>query len=213
MRRAPPVAFAWAAVLGVVGAVTAAASSAIAAQMANLSPETVQTFRSALPIDVTTPAGLLEFGIVQVGFLALGPAAATLVSGWADDESSGRLGVLLATPLTRARWAAAGGVGVYVAIGLITALLGPAAQRPLEGRAAYRRWLAAAAAWPGRNPCQGRAAPTHSARLRRIHLGRVGEEVASRSSRGQKLPSRSTLRCSRAIFATLTRRAEVRCSG
>lgn len=180
MRRAPARGIRGAAVLGVVGAVTAAASSAIAAQMANLSPETVQTFRSALPIDVTTPAGLLEFGIVQVGFLALGLAAATLVSGWADDESSGRLGVLLATPLTRARWAAAGGVGVYVAIGLITALLGPAAQRPLEGRAAYRRWLAAAAAaWPGRNPCQGRAAPTHSARLRRIHLGRVGEEVAS----------------------------------
>jgi polyether ionophore transport system permease protein len=119
-----PTAAAWAAVLGIVGAVSAAASSGIAAQMANVSPETAQLFRSVLPVDVTTPAGLLEFGIIQVGFLITGFAAATLVSGWAADETSGRLEVLLATPLTRARWAAAGGLGVYAAIGLITVALG-----------------------------------------------------------------------------------------
>jgi ABC-2 type transport system permease protein len=114
----------WAAGMGIVGAVAAAASSAIAGQMANLSPETVRLFRAGvLPIDVTTPEGLLEFGIIQVGFLVIGFAAATLVSGWAADETAGRLDVLLATPLTRSRWAVAGGLGVYLAIALITAVL------------------------------------------------------------------------------------------
>jgi ABC-2 type transport system permease protein len=45
-------------------------------------------------------------------------------SGKATDETSGRLEVLLATTLTRARWAVAGGAGVFVAIALSTAFLG-----------------------------------------------------------------------------------------
>lgn len=116
-------ALAWGAILGIVGAVCTAASPAIAGQMAKLSPETVQLFREGLPVDPTTAAGLLEFGIIQVGYLAVGFAAVTLVSGWAADETSGRLEMLLATPLTRARWAAAGGFGVYLALGLIVVVL------------------------------------------------------------------------------------------
>jgi ABC-2 type transport system permease protein len=119
-----PTALGWAAGTGIVGAVAAAASSAIAGQMANLSPETVRLFRAGvLPIDVTTPEGLLEFAIIQVGFLVIGFSAATLVSVWAADETAGRLDVLLATPLTRSRWAVAGGLGVYLAIALITVAL------------------------------------------------------------------------------------------
>ena len=47
-----------------------------------------------------------------------GLAAATLVAKWASDETSGRLEILLASPLSRIRWDLAGGLATLVAIGL-----------------------------------------------------------------------------------------------
>ncbi len=47
-----------------------------------------------------------------------GLAAATFVAGWAADETSGRLEMLLATPLSRLRWALAGGFGMLVNVAI-----------------------------------------------------------------------------------------------
>jgi ABC-2 type transport system permease protein len=59
----------------------------------------------------------LEFGLVLVGL-----AAATLVGRWTSDESSGRLDMLLATPMTRARWVLGGGAGVLGGLAVIVVL-------------------------------------------------------------------------------------------
>jgi ABC-2 type transport system permease protein len=57
-----------------------------------------------------------------MGVILAGLAAATFVSGWASDETSGRLEMLLATPLERLRWAVAGGVGMLVNVIVFVAL-------------------------------------------------------------------------------------------
>jgi ABC-2 type transport system permease protein len=59
----------------------------------------------------------VEFGLVLVGL-----AAATLVGGWASDETSGRLEFLLATPLSRWRWVTGGGFGILGAIVVVVIL-------------------------------------------------------------------------------------------
>ena len=49
-------------------------------------------------------------------------AAATLIAGWASDETSGRTEMLLATPLSRARWALSGGLGMFVNVAIFLAI-------------------------------------------------------------------------------------------
>ena len=67
--------------------------------------------------------GFLQLAFVFFGFILAGFAAATLVSGWASDEGSGRLDSLLTTPLARGRWAVSGGLGVYAVLAVLTAIL------------------------------------------------------------------------------------------
>ena len=55
----------------------------------------------------------------------------TLVSGWASDEGSGRLEMLLTTPMARSRWATSGGAGVMLAIAVLTVFHVP--HRPKYG--------------------------------------------------------------------------------
>lgn len=74
-------------------------------------------------IDLTTSGGFLQLTFVEFGFILAGFASATLVAGWASDESGGRLELLLTAPLARARWAVLSGLGVFAAIGVMTALL------------------------------------------------------------------------------------------
>ena len=57
------------------------------------------------------------------GFILAGFAASTLVNGWASDETEGRFEMLLTTPMSRARWALLGGLGLYAAIAVFTLLL------------------------------------------------------------------------------------------
>ena len=54
-------------------------------------------------IDLTTAGGFLQLVFVELGFIVVGFAAATLVGGWASDETSGRLELVLASPLDRRR--------------------------------------------------------------------------------------------------------------
>jgi ABC-2 type transport system permease protein len=88
------------------------------------SPELDQIFRDVVPgVDMTTAGGFLQFAFVQVGCIVVGFAAATLVAGWASDETSGRLEMLLATPLGHGSWAILSGLGVYAAIAALTVIL------------------------------------------------------------------------------------------
>ncbi len=117
-----PVALAWGLGLGIFGLVMAAASRSLADQIAK-SPEIARTFRDIFPtFDLASAGGFLQL-LVQLEFIVAGFAAATLVAGWASDETSGRLEMLLAAPLGRSRWAILSGLGVYAAIAVMTVVM------------------------------------------------------------------------------------------
>ena len=116
-----PVALGWAVGLGVFALAMAGASRSVADSFAR-SPDIERTFTTIFPnFNVATAGGLLQL-LISLAFIVVGFAACTLVSGWASDESSGRLDMLLATPLARSRWAVSSGLGVYAAIAVMTAI-------------------------------------------------------------------------------------------
>ena len=115
------ISLAWGIGLGFFGFGIAAISRSLADSFHTMSPASVKIFHDVFPLfDISTAGGFLQVVFVQLGFIVVGFAAATLVSGWASDETSGRLEMLLATPLARASWAVSGGLGVYLAIVLMT---------------------------------------------------------------------------------------------
>jgi len=119
-----PASLAWGLGLGIFGLAIAAASRSLAIEFHKLSPSTIDVFRSVLPnFDITSAGGFLQLVFVQLGFIVVGFAAATLVAGWASDETSGRLEMLLSTPLARMPWAMSGGLGAYLAIAVMTIVL------------------------------------------------------------------------------------------
>ncbi len=121
-----PSALAWGIGVGVYGVVMAAASSSLLDALA-ASPGLAEIFRNLIPgIDVTTAAGFLQLAFADVGFVLIGLAATTFVAGRSSDEVAGRLELQLTTPLTPARWAAASGLAVWLAIAVVTILLGAA---------------------------------------------------------------------------------------
>jgi ABC-2 type transport system permease protein len=116
-----PVAIGWAIGLGVFGLVMAGASRSLADEF-NKSPDLAKTFATIFPdFNIATAGGFLQL-LISLAYIVVGFAAATLVSGWASDESSGRLEMLLATPLARSRWAISSGLGVFAAILVMTAI-------------------------------------------------------------------------------------------
>ncbi len=121
-----PAALAWGVGLGTYGLLMAAASRPLLDALAS-SPGMAEIFRGLIPgIDMTTAAGFLQLAFADLGFVLIGLAAATFVAGRSSDESAGRLELQLATPLTRARWALASGAAVWLAVALVTVLLGAA---------------------------------------------------------------------------------------
>jgi ABC-2 type transport system permease protein len=119
-----PTALAWGIGLGVFGLVIAGASGSLADAFKDLSPDTLAIFKNVFPnLDITSAGGFLQLVFIQLGFIIVGFAAATLVAGWASDESSGRLELLIATPLGRAAWAVRSGIGLYLAIAAMTVVL------------------------------------------------------------------------------------------
>ncbi len=113
---------AWSLGLGIFTIAMAAISKSLADDVAK-SPDLVKTFGQIFPsFAITTAGGFLQL-MIQLEYIVVGFAAATLVAGWASDETSGRLEMLLSTPLARPRWAILSGLGVYVAIVVMTALM------------------------------------------------------------------------------------------
>jgi ABC-2 type transport system permease protein len=117
-----PLAFWWGIGIGLMGFVFGAAAPSFAATLKDLSPDTLNIFKAAFPqIDLLSGAGaFLQLAFITFGLILAGFATATLVKGWASDETEGRLEVLLSTPMSRAKWALRGGLGLYAAIGVMT---------------------------------------------------------------------------------------------
>jgi ABC-2 type transport system permease protein len=87
------------------------------------SPQFIELLSTAFPnVDYASAGGFLQLLFVEFGVILAGLAAAGFVGGWASDETSGRLEMVLATPLARARWAIAGGIGMLVSVGVFVAL-------------------------------------------------------------------------------------------
>jgi ABC-2 type transport system permease protein len=121
-----PTATAWGIGLGLYGVLMAAASRSLLDTL-KASPAMADIFRNLIPgIDITTAAGFLQLAFADIGFVLIGLATATFIAIRSSDETSGRLELQLATPLTRVRWAAASGVAVWLAILLVTGLLAAA---------------------------------------------------------------------------------------
>ncbi|MFL5681149.1 MAG: ABC transporter permease subunit [Chloroflexota bacterium] len=116
-----PTAIGWGIGLGIFGLLIAGSAGPFVKQL-SASADFSRLLGSLFPgIDFATVGGFLQLLFLEFGFILGGLAAATLVAGWASDETSGRLELLLATPLARARWAAASGLGVLVDIGVVVA--------------------------------------------------------------------------------------------
>jgi ABC-2 type transport system permease protein len=121
-----PGGLAWGLGLGAYGLLMAAASGSML-DMLEKSPEIADIFRRLIPgIDITTTAGFLQLAFADFGFVLIALTATTFVAARSSDETSGRLELQLATPLTRARWAVASGIAVWFAMALVTAFLGAA---------------------------------------------------------------------------------------
>jgi putative exporter of polyketide antibiotics len=117
-----PLTLAWSLGLGVFTLAMAAISKSLADDVAK-SPDLLKTFSQIFPsFGITTAGGFLQL-MIQLEYIVVGFAAATLVSGWASDETSGRLEMLLSTQLARPRWAILSGLGVYAGIIVMTAIM------------------------------------------------------------------------------------------
>jgi ABC-2 type transport system permease protein len=116
-----PFALAWGFGIGVFGLALAAISRFLADRFGE-SPDIQSTFGNIFPTtDVSSATSFLQL-LIQLVFIVAGFAAATFVAGWASDETSGRLEMLLTTPMSRGRWAALSGIGAYLATAVMTVL-------------------------------------------------------------------------------------------
>lgn len=117
-----PSALAWGIGLGLFGLAIAGSGSSFVEQLAN-SPDFQRLLSTIFPgTDIASVGGFLQLLFVDFGLILAGLAAATLVAGWASDETSGRLELLLATPLGRRRWLVSGGIGMVAGVAVVMAL-------------------------------------------------------------------------------------------
>jgi ABC-2 type transport system permease protein len=118
-----PLALAWGIGVGAYAAVIATTGQAMADTFKQF-PSLEQIIRTLYPtIDYTSAGGVLQLAFVQFATVILGLAMATIVSGWASDEATGRLDVVLSTPLTRIGWTVRSGLGVYAAIVILAVIV------------------------------------------------------------------------------------------
>jgi ABC-2 type transport system permease protein len=122
-----PAAVAWGLGIGLY-ALLIGSSSGELAKVIEETPSLAEVMRLAFPnVDIGDPGFALQLMFVQIGTLFIGFAAAALVGGWASDESDGRLELLLTTPVSRARWHIASGLGTYLGLVLVSAIVALAA--------------------------------------------------------------------------------------
>ncbi len=130
-----PTALAWGIGMATYVAVLATAIPALAGLLRDV-PLLAQMLRLVYPdIDITSVGGMLQLIFVEFGMVLVGLATATIVAGWASDETSGRLETILAAPLGRRRWVVTTGLGAYLAILVLVGIvaLGTGIGAALEG--------------------------------------------------------------------------------
>jgi ABC-2 type transport system permease protein len=87
------------------------------------SPQFIEILQSIFPnIDYASAGGFLQLLFIEFGVILAGIFAATPVGGWASDETSGRLEMVLATPLSRGRWALSGGAAMLLNVVVFLAI-------------------------------------------------------------------------------------------
>jgi ABC-2 type transport system permease protein len=87
------------------------------------SPQFIELLSTIFPnVDYASAGGFLQLLFIEFGVILAGLAAASLVGGWASDETSGRLEMILAAPLGRRRWAIGGGLAMLVGVAIFVAL-------------------------------------------------------------------------------------------
>jgi len=117
-----PTALSWGVGLGLFGLVLASSTGSFVDQFSK-STQLLEALSGAFPgVDFLSAGGFLQLMFIEFGLILSGIAAATLVAAWASDETSGRLEMLLATPLARARWLVSGALGVLSGIVVFTIL-------------------------------------------------------------------------------------------
>jgi ABC-2 type transport system permease protein len=130
-----PGALAWGLGIGAYGLLIAASASGFTAALSEV-PGIARMIEALYPgIDYRSAGGVLQLAFYTYALLFAGLGVAVLVSGWASDERERRLDVVLAGPISRARWVVASGAGLLGAVAvmtLITALLVSAGAR-MEG--------------------------------------------------------------------------------
>lgn len=122
-----PTALAWGLGIGLYVLILTSAVPALQDVMKK-APQLQQMMRLVYPdVDLASFAGVLQLVFVDFGLIVMGIAAATIVAGWASDESSGRLEVLLSAPISRFAWMLRSGLGALLAIVLIATFIAAAA--------------------------------------------------------------------------------------
>jgi polyether ionophore transport system permease protein len=113
----------WGIGVGIFGLVLGGSATDFMDQLRE-SPQFVQILQSIFPnVDYGSAGGFLQLLFVEFGVILAGIFAATLVGGWASDETSGRLEMVLATPLSRGRWAASGGAAMVLNVAIFLAIV------------------------------------------------------------------------------------------
>jgi len=113
-----PLALAWGIGLGGFMLVMASISPSLSDAVSK-SPDLLKIFSSIFPGFEPDAGGFLQL-MLQLLFIVAGLAGATLVSGWASDETTGRLEMVLATPVARAGWAVRAGLGMFGGVAVMT---------------------------------------------------------------------------------------------
>ena len=115
-------ALAWGIGVGFFGLALGSAASGFMEQLQD-SPQFIELLSSVFPnVDYGSAGGFLQLLFIEFGVILAGLAAASFVGGWASDETSGRLEMVLATPLSRIRWALSGGIGMLANVAVFVAL-------------------------------------------------------------------------------------------
>jgi ABC-2 type transport system permease protein len=105
--------------LGLMGLVYAINSAAFTESLRSI-PQIQRIVQQFMPgVDIFTPGGVLQLVFFGFGTLLVAGAAGLLASGWASDESEGRLEVILAAPVSRTAWGVRSGVGALGAVAVL----------------------------------------------------------------------------------------------